>query len=404
MQKKCKSILVLPALFDHVDLIKEAKRNGYQVITCDNNPYNVGHQFSDKFVNISLLDHEGLLRFAKDNNIDAVAAYSTDIGAISASYIAEKMNLVGNVLDSVVIMANKSRFRAFLKENDFLVPSFQVVVGFEEINLENLRFPLIVKPIDRSGSKGVHVVKNIQELKNKIGSALRFSIEKKVIVEEFIDTGFKQIHGDALVQNGELKFCCLGDQYFGEGHLHFAPVATTFPSFAPDYLLRKIEDDLRRFLKLVGYANGGINIEIRIDKEEKVYFIELAPRFGGNYIPKVISRVCNLNLIRYAFDIAVGNKVVIPKYKIDKRVFQFILRSKECGVFKSVSIQSNSFFNILNDYPIKKPGESISHDDVVSSIISVYNIQVRDLSVIDDVIYETEKYFNIELTIEENKL
>lgn len=392
-----RKIMILPALFDHVDLIQEAKKNGYLVITCDNNPDNSGHQYSDVTANISLLDRDALLSFAKEQNIDSVSAFSTDIGAIPAAYISEEMNLVGNSLKAVEIMANKYLFRKFLRENSFNTPLFQVVSCFEEINLKELRFPLIIKPTDRAGSKGVFVVEKLIELKDRLLASLKYSFERKVIIEDYIETGLKQIHGDALVQNGELIFCCLGDQFFGEGVMRFSPIGTVFPTGISNALLNKIKQEIQRCITLLNYQNGGLNIETRIDSLGNIYFIELGPRYGGNYIPKTIGYACDISIIKYAFDIVIGEKVITPKYKINQHVFQYILRSEKTGVFKSVSVLDCKFIDILENHLYKKEGDLLTSNNGPRNIIAIYILKATSELVIQDVMENGEKYFHIRL-------
>ncbi len=393
-----KKILIVPALFDHVDFIKEARDNNYQVITCDNNKKNLGHKYAHFSANISLLDIGGLRRFAKEMKIDAVAAYSTDIGAIPAAFIASDLGLIGNPVNAVTVMSNKGVFRGFLRKNIFKTPKYQVVSCIDELNLEYLQFPVIIKPTDRAGSKGINIVNNIQNLKTKIGVSLSFSFEKKVIVEEYIETEYKQIHGDAIVQNGELLFLGLGDQYFGEDGLRFSPIATIFPTSIPEDIFKKIQNEIRRFIQLVKYKNGGINIEIRIGRNQEIYFVELAPRLGGNYIPKVISLVYNINVIKCAFDIAIGKNVFLPKCIIQNNIFQLILRSNKEGVFRSVFIQNDESFKILENYPIKSSGDIVTCNDSVSSIITVYIIKSKNKEMIFEIINDTSKFFEIHIT------
>ncbi len=395
---KFKKILIIPALFDHIDLIKEAKKAGFQIITCDNNPDNEGHKYSDVFKNISLLDIDSVVNMAKDEKIDAVSPFSTDIGAIPAAYIAQEMNIVGNPVNTVTIMSNKYSFRKFLSENNFNVPKFQSLSSFEEIDFDRITFPLIIKPTDRAGSKGVYVVEDSNQLKDKFNKSRATSFEKKIILEDYIETEYMQLQGDAIVQDGKLLFSCIGNQHFGKGNMSHSPIATTFPTTIPPKVTNKIIDEISRFINLAGYKNGGINIEIRVDKNENIYFIELAPRFGGNFIAKTIGLVCNINIIEYAFKIAIGKKIKIPDYKINPNIFQFILRTQKQGIFQSVEVKKNSPLQILDSFSVKKPGNYVDLKSGPSSIIAVYIIKVEQRLEIVNIINNPEIYFNIKLT------
>ncbi|MCU4174511.1 ATP-grasp domain-containing protein [Carboxylicivirga sp. N1Y90] len=390
-----KKIIILPAIFDHIEIVQVAQNMGYEVITCDNLPSNPAHSFGNIAKNVSLLDFDSLCSLAKEYNIDAVAAFSTDIGAISAAHIAKESKLINNPLEVVQTMANKGLFRTFLLQNNFKTPPFQVINSLNELELKELTFPAIIKPIDRAGSKGVCKVSNYTELEDQFEITKSFSFDKKVIVEEYIESGLHHIHGDGIVQNGKLIFLCLGDQFFGSGESKYAPIATSFPSTAPTGILNKIHQELQRFISTVGYENGGINTEIRIKGNNDVYFIEIAPRFGGNYIAKTIGLACNLNIIRYAFLIAIGEKINIPKYTVNDCIFQFSLRAENDGIFKTIKIKNQDKFKVLDSYTLKENGDLIKLGKGPENIISVFILEATNKKIKKDIIHNTLKYFEI---------
>jgi len=392
-----KKIIIMPALLDHIDLIHEAKRNNYYVISCDNNTYNIGHKHSDEKIHIDLLDVIQILNFAKLNKIHAITTFSTDIGAIPASFIAKKLHLAGSNYEAVKIMASKNLFREFLKNNDFNYPKYQVIKSLNDLEIETIKFPAIIKPVDRAGSKGVGILFSYSDITKRLNNALKHSIEKKVIIEDYIKTQYPQIHGDAIVQNGEIKFICLGDQYFGQGSLAFSPIATVFPTALPEFLTRNIINELTRFITLVNYDNGGLNVELRISESNKLYFIEIAPRFGGNFIPKTISYASNVNMIRNAFLIAVGNRIEIPKNIIVEKTLQFILRSNQEGIYHSYTILNSDSFEILKYYNLKNEGNKISINNGPDNIIAIFIIKPQSHFVITNLINYAENYFKINL-------
>ncbi|MCW3807391.1 ATP-grasp domain-containing protein [Plebeiibacterium marinum] len=399
--KQEKKILVIPALFDHIDIINEILKRGYIAITCDNNPNNIGHKYSTKFKNIDLLDTPALLKFSKKEKINAIMTLSNDIGALPAAYISHQLNLPGSKPNAVKIMANKNYFRSFLKANSFNCPKYQTIEKYEDVNLKSIDFPIIIKPTDRTGSKGVFIAKDIEELKQKIFQALEFSIEKKVIIEKYIESKFNQIHGDSIVQNNKIIFYCFGDQYFGKDTHKFSPIATVFPCSIPLRILNKIQSELNRFIELIDYKNGGLNIELRIDNNENVYFIEIAPRFGGNYIPKTIGYVCDLDIFQYALDLAIGKNISIPYHSINPNIFQLILRSNTIGIFNSVSCNNNQL-EIMQDFQFKNKGEYITDYPGPDDIISIYIIKAPNKKIVRDVITNPYRYFSINLNTKEN--
>ncbi len=398
MQKQIsnkKKILILPALQDHIDLIIEAKKNGYHVITCDNNPENTGHLCADKSYNISLLDFKKLLQLSKEENITAVSSFSTDIGAIAAAHIASKLELSGSLYKSVSIMSNKEKFRTFLSQHNFNTPKFNIISSSTNLNSLNIKYPSIIKPIDRAGSKGVYVINNLSELIKFLPRSLSYSFGKKIIIEDYISTKFNQIHGDAIIQNGKIVFSQLGDQFFGKDEQKFQPISTVFPTSLNPSQIDKIISEIQRFIKLIDYNQGGLNIELRIGNNDEIYFIELGPRFGGNYIPKTIESFCNINLAKLALNLAIGETIEVPNNKFKGYIFQLILRSSKDGKFDSVYEQLPNDINILERYPIKKKGDTVTINNGPDNIVAVYILKAKNKEMVNNILHNISQYFNI---------
>ena len=389
----------MPGLFDHVDLILEAKKRNYEVTTCDNNPNNIAHKYSNYYTNINLLDLDNLIHYVYQGNFDIIAAFSSDIGAVAVDYINTKICRNFNAPNAIKTMANKKKFRLFLKEHEFNVPEFQIINSQNNHNALNIKIPAIIKPVDRAGSKGICKINCNKDIQEKISNALNVSFTKEVIIEEFIITKYNHIHGDALVQDGELVFYCLGEQYFGKNSLEFYPIATLFPSATPDYILEKIKILLESFIKKIGYKNGAINIEVRVDENDKIYFIELAPRHGGNYIAKTISYFMNVNLAALYFDILIGKKInVIPSPNNNSTVFQFSLRCEVEGIYNSTHLNLNdNRFLILESHQLKHKGDIITINNGPDNIVAVYIIETLNKESALELINNTSKYFEIQL-------
>ncbi len=394
------SVMIFPALFDHVGVIQKAKERGCLVITCDNQPDNIGHKYSDLYSEISLLDFANLIATAKEYKINGVFSFSTDIGAVPAAFIAKELGLPGSNPAAVEIMAHKGKFRSFLKQNNYAFPDCQVITGIEEIIHSDMAFPLVIKPTDRAGSKGVFLLQSKEDLLRYFPLSMSFSIEKKVILERYIQTEYNQVHGDAVVKDGVIIFLCLGDQYFGEGELKFSPIGTSFPSVLPDNILTNIKDQLQAIITTLNYSQGGLNIELRVGKDGLIYFIEVAPRFGGNLIAKTISYVCNVDLESFALKLALGENFEIPDVNIDPTIFQFILRSDKTGFLKQVGVKDHNFI-IVEKQEIKTGGDSICKGNGPQSIIAVFILKAKSIQDKIDVMTNSCKYFEIE-TINNN--
>ncbi|MCT4591065.1 MAG: ATP-grasp domain-containing protein [Carboxylicivirga sp.] len=397
MNQQKKKLLVLPAIFDHIEIVNKAKRRGFHVITCDNQVDNIGHCFSNEFTLIDLLDHDSVLEFSLGSGIDAILSFSTDIGAIPASLVADRLGLPGGGYKAVDIMANKDKFRKFQKDNDFFYPEYQVVESFDDLNLKLIDFPVVIKPVDRAGSKGVFVTNSLKELEYKFPLSVALSFKSRVIVEKFINSKYKQIHGDVIVQKGEIVFSCLGDQIFNKTGGRILPIATTFPSLIAEYTYREIINQIQKFVTLVGYKNGGINAEIRVDNKGNIFCVELGPRFGGNLIPKTIEFACGIDLSESAIDLALGIPIVIPDYTINPCVFQLILRSDKVGRYKGIQVKNKDKFKVLSKFIQYKIDDIIEVVEGPKGIIGVFIIESATMALRDEIICNTDIYFGVKI-------
>ena len=248
-----KKLLLLGGSAQQVVAIETAKRLGCYTVLCDYLPDNPGQYAADKFYLVSTTDKDAVLEVAKKEGVDGVLAYASDPAAPTAAYVAEKMGLPGSPYRSVDILCNKDKFRAFLAENGFCTPKAR---GYEdtapaEKDLKEgvFTFPVIVKPVDSSGSKGVGRIDTAEEISEKLEYAMSFSRGHKIIVEEFVEKFGYQIAGDGLSIDGKLVFRCFANDHFDpKCENPFVPVSASFPYNMPADVQTKIHNEIQRLL------------------------------------------------------------------------------------------------------------------------------------------------------------
>ena len=197
-----------------IPVIEKAHELGIYVITADYIPDNVAHQIADKYINVSVIDHDAVLKIAKEETIDGIMAFACDPGVVTASYVAEKMDLPFQCsYQSASIMQDKQRFREFLREHGFNSPSTKGYTSYADAisDANNHTWPVIVKPVDSAGSKGVTKVSDISEYGNAVEFAFDNSISKKIIVEEYLDLVGFQSSTDMFVVNGTIHYQLFSD-------------------------------------------------------------------------------------------------------------------------------------------------------------------------------------------------
>ncbi len=305
MQKR---ILFLGASQFQIAPILYAKEQGHYVITCDYLPSNPGHKFADEYHNVSTTDKEAVLKLATKLKIDGIVAYASDPAAPTQAYVGNKLGLPSNPYDSVMILTRKDYFRDFLKEHDFLVPKSKSFYDLEEAYswFLELEKPVIVKPVDSSGSKGVSKVNVRGELKRAFNYALEFSREKKVVLEEFFYRDGYQVAGDGFVVDGKLVFRSWANEHFDKLSNQFVPIGESFPSIMNKENVLKAHSETERLLTLLNIKSGALNFDFHFNKEGEFSFLELGPRNGGNLIPEVIKYATGVDLVKYTVDAALG--------------------------------------------------------------------------------------------------
>lgn len=349
-----KKILLLGGSRQQIPAIKCAKEKGYYTILCDYLQDNPGQYIADKFYLESTTDKEVILNIAKREKIDGIVAYASDPAAPTAAYVAEKLGLPTNPYKAVKILSNKDLFRKFLKENNFNCPNMIEAISYEELRekIQKLKFPVIIKPVDSSGSKGITKLVNEENLKFYYEKALKFSREKKVIVEEIIEGLGFPLAGDGFSVNGKLVFYAFADDHFDYSASNsLAPVAETYPYIQSKTLQNKIVNEIQRVFDLLNIKTGAYNFEVRIDKEENVYLMEIGPRNGGNGIPPITRYATGIDMIEYTIKAAMGESCddLIMK-DVEGYWSTYMVHSNKAGKLKEIVIDEEYKKNNLIEF------------------------------------------------------
>nr|WP_315407776.1 ATP-grasp domain-containing protein [uncultured Prevotella sp.] len=341
--KKQKKLMLLGGIRYLLPVIEAAHRHGYYVITVDYVPDNIAHQYSDEFHNVSILDKEAVLLLAKELNIDGILSFGVDPGVVTAAYVAEQMGLSFQCsYESACILQDKSRFRQFLKDNDFNVPNAKGYSSKEEAlaDTKYYNWPVIVKPVDSAGSKGVMRVDEISALPSAIDYALSESHNGHFIIEDFLEKEGNSSDCDGFSIDGKLVFCSFDDQLFDANALNpYTPAAYTWPSTIPQWAQEELRSELQRLMTLLNVKTGVYNIETRLCKNGKPYIMELAPRGGGNRLSEMMKYVSGQDLIDNCVRAAVGDPIDAIHQPIYDGYWAEIILHSECdGIFQSIEI------------------------------------------------------------------
>lgn len=397
-----KKLLILGAMEMHVPLIKRAKEMGNYVITVDYIPENPGHKLADEAYFDSTTDLDAVLELSKKLNIDGIMTYNSDPAAPTAAYVAEKLGLPGNPYQSVKIMSEKNLFRDFLISNGLNAPKFGNYLNIEDAlcHINDFSFPIIIKPVDSSGSKGVTVVNNVNDVQNAIECALEKSRSKKFIIEEYIEPVGKQLHGDGFVQNGKVVFLHLGDHHFDSTINNLVPYSTTYPTEHPVEIVNACKNQIQDFMRKVGFKNGGFNVELRIsNKDNKPYIIDIGARNGGNFTPKVIEYGSGFNFLDRAIKIALGKNIDDIKMtdKVSNFVSHLILHSDKNGVLNNIVLDKMIEDRIIEKHIYLKSGDKVETFLGANAALGVLIMKYESREVMNEIVENFPNLYKVEL-------
>lgn len=375
---KQKKLMLLGGLRYLIPVIEAAHKLGIYVITCDYLPNNIAHKYSDEYCNISILDKVAVLKEARRLQIDGIMSFAVDPGVVTAAYVADKMGLPqSGPYESVCILQNKDRFRDFLTKNGFNVPKAKGFSSEDDIlkGIEGFEWPLIVKPTDSAGSKGVKKVDNINQLDEAIKNAFDYSFSKRIIIEEFIEQEGCSSDSDCFSVDGELKFVSFSAQWFDSNAPNpYTPSAYSWPSTMTKEQESELISELQRLITLLNMKTSIYNVETRVGKNGKAYIMEVSPRGGGNRLSEMIRFSTGVDLITNAVKAAVGETVSgVEQKDYNGNWSEIILHSEKEGIFCGLNLSHEIENNLYEvDLWVKK-GEKISSfngaNDSIGTII-----------------------------------
>lgn len=346
MEQKRKKLLLLGGLRYLIPVIEAAHKLGYYVITCDYLPDNIAHKYSDEYHNVSIIDKEAVLTLARELQIDGIMSFAVDPGVVTAAYVQKQMRLPAfGPYESVCILQNKDKFRKFLTQHGFNVPKAEGFSTIEEAMAESYLYPwpIMVKPTDAAGSKGVTRVNCYEDLKPALEYAFEHSISKRVIVEEFIEKQGCSSDTDSFSVDGELKFVSFSAQRFDNSAANpYTPSAYSWPSTMTSEQEAELTSELQRLLKLLDMRTSIYNVETRIGANGKPYIMEVSPRGGGNRLAEMLRFATGVDLITNSVRAAVGDEIIGVEQKDYNGYWaEVILHSDKDGSFLGLDIDDN---------------------------------------------------------------
>ena len=396
-----KKLMILGGSRYAVPVIEAAHKLGLYVITCDYLPDNIAHEYCD----VSIIDKEKTLEAAKKLHIDGIVSFACDPGVTTAAYIAEKMGLpFQGSYESTEILQDKGLFRDFLTKHGFNVPHAKRYTDkkapFNDIDF--FTWPVIVKPVDSAGSKGVTKVDSPDKLADAIETAVGGSHNGAYIIEDFLT--FKGYHSsaDPFTVDGELKFVSYSDQLFDkEADNPYTPAyiiwTTSMAKEDQDYLTKETQ----RLLTLLGMKTGIYNIETCVGSDGKPYIMEVSPRGGGCKIAELQRLAYGVDLIENEVRKAVGMPLTeIKQTECDGHWCEMVIHARpgQSGVLKGIKIDPEIEKKYVKVVDLSvKPGDFVEPFTGANMSLGDMFLRFDSREELDDVMGKSKEWLTIQL-------
>lgn len=333
-----KKILILGAGIYQVPLIRQAREMGLEVIVSSIAGNYPGFQYANKVYHVNTVDQEAILRMASEEKISGIVTTGTDVAVKTIGYVCDKMHLFGISEKCAEAMSNKALMKKVMAEYGVRTPLFKQVSSVEEAvaAAEEIGFPVMIKCVDRSGSRGIQKANDTQEIQSAFDYAMSYTDLSYVLVEEFVD-GY-EIGLDGYVGQTQQQFWPHNKIVFHNG-LTDVPIGHSMPIQCEERVYDDIIKQAQLAVKAFGCSNVFVNMDIMISRG-KAYIIELGARCGATCIPEVLSRYYGWNIYEKMIQNALGEKVVFENNKHTPCIAQ-LLTSNRSGVIKKIYVPSD---------------------------------------------------------------
>lgn len=396
-----KKLMLLGGSNQQVIAIKSAKEQGYYTILCDYLIDNPGQYHSDEYYCVSTTDKEAVLEIAKQKNIDGIVAYSSEVATATAAYVANELNLPSNPYESVLILSNKNLFRDFLMSNGFNCPKVRSSHLKSEAKdcLADFEFPIMVKPVDSSGSRGVTRIFSLEEFDSAFDEALLNSKQKLVILEEYIHMTHEcMIGGDIIVVNGIIE--CFG---FVNGYRDiqknvFIPTGNSYPVFIDEERLVLVRKELQKVINLLNISRGVFNIEVLFERNGEPYIIEMAARNGGHMISQLLEIATGVDFVKATLEAALNNNEIEIKDRQEQNYYAtYYLHSFEKGKLKDIVFSDEIQGNIINKVINKKYNDQIEIFKGLDKVVGIVFLKFSSSDELKSKMKNMKQHIDIQL-------
>ncbi len=331
-----KNIIIIGANDFQNRLILRAKELGYTTHVFAWQCGDIGERTADFFYPVSIVEKERILEICRGLHPAGVCSIASDLAAITVNYLAEKLGLVGNGIAATAAATNKHLMRQAFERAG--LPSCRSVLLEEGDRPETLplRFPLIVKPTDRSGSRGICKVTEPGALRAAAEAARAVSFEKKVLAEEFAEG--REYSVEYFSWQGAHRFLAVTEKFTTGAPLFVETGHLQPPVHMDAAAMEKIRALVPRVLDSLGVRYGASHTELKIDRSGGIRLIECGARMGGDCIGSdLVPLSTGVDYVRAVIDAACGiEPTLVPEGETCACAIRFLFGPRDLEALETL--------------------------------------------------------------------
>lgn len=302
---KKKKLAIIGASYLQLPLVEKAKEMGVETICFAWEDGAVCKDLCDRFYPVSTVDKEEILRICRDEKIDGITTIASDVATLTVCYVAEQMGLVGNPDKYSQTTTNKFLMRQCFMEHCIPSPNFCESNGTVPETVRSFLFPVIVKPTDRSGSRGVEKVENVSGVSKALERACSESFQKKAIIEEFVDG--REISVESISFAGQHYVLQITDKVTTEAPF-FVELEHHQPSSLPEDIKSQVKKIVLHALDALHIQYGASHSELKITEDKDIRVIEIGARMGGDFIGSDLVKLSTgYDFLKGVIEVALGD-------------------------------------------------------------------------------------------------
>lgn len=299
-----KKLAIIGASYLQQPLVEKAREMGLYTICFAWEDGAVCKDLCDKFYPISIVDKDAILKVCREEGIDAVTTIASDVAVLTVNYVAEQMGLIGNPDKYSQTATNKYLMRQCFMENGVPSPKYCLTDGEVPMAISTFRFPVIVKPTDRSGSRGVEKVEKQEDLQEAITRACKESFQQKAVIEEFVEG--REISVESISFEGKHYILQITDKVTTEAPF-FVELEHHQPSTLPEDIKSRVKAIVLNALTALHIQYGASHAELKITKDGDIRVIEIGARMGGDFIGSDLVKLSTgYDFLKGVIDVAFG--------------------------------------------------------------------------------------------------